>query len=139
MKKGEYMKKQFILITISIFLLTWVLYADEVEKLMKEVRLTYKELKKETKIMNEVALKDLLGKMNTLSGKMDELRIEENQEKFSELSREFSEKVKELEVLLEGKNPENFQKGMDGFKKTCVKCHSTFMNPVKRFFVDLFL
>lgn len=133
------MNKRFILFSMLIFLFTGVLHADEVEKLMKEVRLVYKELKKESKKMDENALKDLLGKMNTLSEKMKELKVEENQEKFNELSREFSQVLKDLDILAEQKNPDEFRRGMDELKKTCVKCHGAFMNPVKRFFLDLFL
>lgn len=131
--------KKIILISISLCLLAGILYADEVEKLMKEVRLAYKELKKESKSMNEVALKDILEKMNALVEKMKKIKVEENQEKFNELTGKFSGKLSELDALIEHKNPEEFRKGIDELKNTCIKCHSTFMNPVKRFFLDLFL
>ncbi len=133
------MKKRFISISIMLFQLTAVLYADDVEKVMKEVRLAYKELKKEVKSMDEDALKDLLAKMNSLGEKMKEVKIEENQEKFNELSGEFRNKIKELNTLAERKDPEEFRRGINELINICVKCHRTFVNPVKRFFMDLFL
>ncbi len=133
------MKKRFYLIPMLVLMLVGVIYADELEKLMKEVRLAYKELKKESKNMDTTVLKKLLQKMDSLGEKMKEQKIEENQERFNELSQEFRSKVQELIVLSERKDPEEFRKGMGELKQTCVKCHGAFMNPVKRFFLDLFL
>lgn len=124
------------LFIVAILFFPAVLLAEsELEKTMKEMRLAYKELKRSLSAPSTESASEPVERLLRIVKRAEEVQLDQRDD-------EYRKNLKELrkngEALLSWDNNEDELKiKIRTVRESCVSCHKAFMNPVKRFFVDI--
>lgn len=130
--------KKILAMMLMAFLYSSNLFAnDETEKTMKEIRMGFKELKKSLREQKIEVSEELMDKFLVLVEKAEKIKLDERQEEYDKKFVDFKKSSEAMKILIKDKNFDEAKERINKVRKSCTACHREFMNPVKRFFLEL--